>query len=114
MTQLDYFFIFSLTVQIIHSLEEIFTGFNKKWYLFKMPLWVFLLFELIFSLFWIIVLVRNNFPYRIIFQEVFLILMFANGVQHIIWWGNVKKYVPGLITAHLHVLIFLVFYFNAI
>ena len=109
---LDQFFLLSLLVQFAHSVEELSTGFHKKWYLFKMPFWVFLVFEIIFSSFWLLVLLAPAFPYRTILQEAFLILMFANGVQHIVWWGWSKKYVPGLITAFVHVLAFSNFYFS--
>ena len=40
--------------------------------------------------------------------------MFANGVQHVIWASVVKQYVPGLITALLHVMISLIFYFTVL
>lgn len=110
---LEKFFIASLLVQLIHSVEELSTGFHKKWYLFKMPFLVFLSFELIFSGFWIFVLF-SSLPYREYLQAFFLILMFANGVQHLVWWGFEKKYIPGLITAFAHLLVFLIFYFKFI
>lgn len=94
-------------VQLLHSLEELFTEFHKKWYLFKMPFWVFFTFEISFNLFWGIVLFLQNFPFRESFLVFFIILMFANGVQHIIWWRFAKKYVPGLITAFVHIAVFL-------
>jgi len=112
MLNLELFFILSLLVQLAHSAEELLMEFHKKWYLFKMPFWVFLLFEAIFSSFWVLVLVMNNFPYRTELQIFFLALMFANGIQHIVWWGNTKKYVPGLVTAFLHIFVFLVFCFK--
>lgn len=90
-------------VQLLHSLEELSTGFHKKWYLFKMPFWVFLTFEIFFNLFWGIVLFLQNFPFREGFLAFFIILMFANGAQHTIWWRFAKKYVPGLITAFVHI-----------
>jgi hypothetical protein len=108
MEHLELFFIVSLSVQLAHSVEELTTGFHKKWYLFKMPFWIFLSFELIFSLFWISVVLIETFPFRANFQEFFLVLMFANGIQHIIW-SRAKKYVPGLITGCLHILVFLAF-----
>lgn len=79
-----------------------------------MPFWLFFLFELVFSSFWVFVLLSESFPDRIDWQIFFLILMFANGIQHIVWWGNAKKYVPGLFTAFLHIIVFLVFYFKAL
>src|SRR3989338_5368201 len=107
MTSLEQFFTLSLLIQLVHSIEELSTGFHRKWYLFKMPFWVFLTFELVFSLFWIFVLLFPTLPYRSNIQAVFLMLMFANGIQHIVWAYSVKKYVPGLITAPIHIIIFL-------
>ncbi|MFZ2025103.1 MAG: HXXEE domain-containing protein [Microgenomates group bacterium] len=114
MSLLEQFFVISLLVQIAHSIEELSTGFHKKWYVFKMPFWVFLVFEIIFESFWIAVWLLQDFPSRTILQAFFLALMFANGVQHIVWAGNVKKYVPGLITAPIHIIVFLAYYFKAI
>jgi len=78
-----------------------------------MPFKVFLFFEIAFSAFWIGVLFLL-FPHRDFFQLFFLALMFANGVQHVIWASVVKQYVPGLITALLHVMISLIFYFTVL
>ena len=107
---LEVLYTMSLLVQLFHSIEELSTGFHKKWYLFTMPFWVFLAFEIAFSLFWIVVLVNRTFPNRELFQTSFLVLMFANGIQHLVWWRAKKKYVPGLITAFLHIFVFLIFY----
>lgn len=112
MSLLEQFFIISLLVQLIHSIEELSTGFHKKWYLTSMPFWIFLTFEIIFSLFWILVLVIPSFLNREILQAFFLVLMFANGVQHLVWFGSVKKYVPGLITGVIHIIVFLFYYFS--
>lgn len=101
-------------VQLFHSLEELSTGFHKKWYLFRMPFWVFFTFEICFSLFWAAVLLIQIFPGRENLLAFFLLLMFANGIQHIVWWGWAKKYVPGLITAFVHAGVFILFYFQAI
>jgi len=38
--------------------------------------------------------------------------MFANGIWHIVWWAIEKKYVPGLLTAPLHLIAFIYFYFS--
>lgn len=110
MSPLEQFFLLSLVTQLIHSVEELSTGFHKKWYLFKMSFRTFLIFEILFSGFFIFVLFATAFPFRNLIQEFFLILMFANGVQHLVWWGAVKKYVPGLVTAFVHIAIFSVFY----
>lgn len=112
MRLLEQFFALSLLVQVVHAIEELSTGFHKKWYVFKMPFWVFLLFELVFEGFWITVYLFQDFPSRPTLQAFFLALMFTNGIQHIVWAGNVKKYVPGLITALIHIAIFLLFYFQ--
>lgn len=114
MDLLQQFFFLSLIVQLAHSFEELSTGFHKKWYLFQMPFKVFLAFELCFSAFWIVILLLPSFPFRVYLQESFLALMFANGVQHLVWWGTTKKYVPGLITAPVHILVFLIFYFKVL
>ena len=114
MSPLEQFFAISLLVQIAHSIEELSTGFHKKWYVFKMPFWTFLVFEIVFEGFWIAVWILQDFPSRSFIQTFFLALMFANGVQHIVWSGNVKKYIPGLITAPVHIIVFLVFYFRTI
>ncbi|MCL4363854.1 HXXEE domain-containing protein [Patescibacteria group bacterium] len=108
---IERFYLLALLIQLVHSTEELTTGFHKKWYLFKMPFQTFLLFEIIFSLFWLIVLLVPRVPNRVFLQEFFLVLMFANGIQHVIWWGVTKKYVPGLITAFGHIFVFLSFYF---
>lgn len=107
---MESFYIYVLCLQIVHSLEELTTGFHKRWYLFKMPFWVFLLFEIIFTSFWILILLNPGFPNRELFQKIFVLLMFANGIQHLVWFGVEKKYVPGLITAPIHVLLFSYFY----
>ena len=112
MLQIEGFFLLSFAIQLCHSLEELSTGFHRKWYLFKMPFWLFLSFEICFTLFWFLVLIFRSFPHREELQIFFLILMFANGIQHILWWMMSKKYVPGLITAFLHAGLFLTFYFS--
>lgn len=109
---IEHFFILSLLVQLVHSVEELSTGFHRKWYLFKMPFWFFLAFEILFLSFFVSVLLVSAFPHRNLVQEFFLVLMFANGLQHLVWWGVAKKYIPGLITAPLHIVVFLIFYFN--
>jgi hypothetical protein len=114
MQTLEQFFTISLFIQLLHSIEELSTGFHKKWYLFKMSFWLFLVFEIVFSGFWISVLLLKSFPNRELLQMVFLVLMFANGVQHVIWAGITKKYVPGLVTAPIHIIVSLLYYFQNI
>ena len=112
MNSLESFYVLSLGTQIIHSIEELSTGFHKKWYLFKMPFWLFLLFEISFSSFWILVLFNKALPNRSLFQTFFLLLMLVNGIQHLVWWRNVKKYVPGLMTATPHIIIGITYFMN--
>ncbi|HLA69233.1 MAG TPA: HXXEE domain-containing protein [Bacteroidota bacterium] len=35
-----------------------------------------------------------------------------NGLWHMVWWGIAKHYVPGLATAPLFVMTFIVYYFQ--
>lgn len=107
-----YFATLMFGIQLLHSIEELSTGFHKRWFLFKMPFKTFLAFEVIHNLFWLTVLLLPTFPYRIELLAVFILLMFANGVEHVIWAGCEKKYVPGLITAPLHIVLFLILYFQ--
>lgn len=90
-------------IQLAHSIEELSTGFHKQWYLFKMPFYIFLLFEIVFTLFWFISIFTSFFQQNEIILRFFLLLMFANGIQHLVWFGSVKRYVPGLGTALLHI-----------
>ena len=103
--------IIMLVVQFAHSGEELLTGFHRRWYLTKLPFSYFLAFEILHNLFWTAVILLNYFPLRIYLLGSFVVLMFANGIQHLVWAGMVKKYVPGLITAPVHVILFLVLYF---
>jgi hypothetical protein len=114
MNLLEQFALISFMVQLIHSSEELLMGFHKKWYLFKMPFRVFIIFEICFSLFWGMVVFNKSFPSRSGLLAFFLALMFANGVQHVVWFGWAKKYVPGLITAPVHILVFLIFYYQVL
>ena len=102
MNLIEQFFIIGLFVQIAHSIEELAMGFHKKWYLFKMPFWFFLVFEIVFESFWIAV-------WLFIEPKVSDIK-----AAHLSGAGNVKKYVPGLVTAPIHMIVFLVFYLRFI
>lgn len=98
-----------LGIQCLHSIEELSTGFHKKWYLFRMPFAVFLGFEIIFLTFWTLVLLHPAMQWRYALMTFFNLLMFANGIQHLVWAGIEKKYVPGLVTAPLFLILFLAF-----
>lgn len=99
-------------VQVTHSIEELATGFHKKWFFFKMSFEKFLTFEILHTLFWSLVLFFTTFPARDVLLSVFIVLMFAQGSWHLAWWATEKHYVPGLFTAFIHILLFLAFYFR--
>jgi len=112
MGSIETFFMIFLGVQFFHSIEELTQGFHKKFPLFKMSFRFFLTFEIIFFLFWLSVVLLKEFPFREYLMPIFIVLMFANGLWHLVWFGIVKKYVPGVLTAPLFVILFLVFYFS--
>lgn len=109
---LEKFFLFLLGLQMLHSLEEITNSFHKKFPLFKMKRSTFILFEIGFMLFWVIVYFSNPSTTRTYLMGIFSLLMFANGIWHMVWWALEKKYVPGLATAPLFVIIFSLFFFQ--
>ena len=111
MTYLEIFFLIQLGVQILHSLEELTQGFHKNNFLFPMSFKTFLSFEILFTILIMSIFFLPINMLREILMHIFLILMFANGIWHIIWARVVKRYVPGLFTAPLHLIVFLVFYF---
>lgn len=111
MTLFETFFLLFLVTQIFHSLEEVATGFHKRFPLFTMPLWLFIVFELLFQGFFWLVFSQDPFEMKVVLGHVFALLMFANGLWHIVWWGIEKRYVPGLLTAPILLVEFVVFYF---
>ncbi|MDD5055979.1 MAG: HXXEE domain-containing protein [Candidatus Peribacteraceae bacterium] len=109
----EQFFTAFLVIQLAHSAEELATGFHRRFPPFKMSFRFFLIFELLFNAFWICVFLFDVFPARVPLMAFFNILMFANGMWHIIWFWfceKGKRYVPGLITAPVHIILFLVYY----
>jgi len=112
MTTLELFYTILLGIQFIHSIEELSNGFHEKFPLFKMKFRTFLIFEIIFFSFWVLIFLAKEFQYRDQFMAFFNLLMFANGIWHLVWWGIVKKYVPGLVTAPLFVITFMIFYYQ--
>lgn len=109
MSSYDYFVIFGI-VQLIHSQEEIWNDFHKKWFVFKMPLAVFLAFEATLSAAILAYIVNPHLPGASIFMSWFMFLMFINGAEHIFWAAVAKKYVPGLITAPIFIILFGFYY----
>ncbi|MBT8257078.1 MAG: HXXEE domain-containing protein [Bacteroidia bacterium] len=112
MTTLETCFLIFLGIQILHSIEELTTGFNKRFPFFKLSFASFLIFEILFLSFWILVYSIESFPIRTELMAFYLLLMFANGIWHLAWWGIEKKYVPGLVTAPLFVIGFPFFYYQ--
>ena len=110
---LEQFFTAFVVIQLLHSIEELSTGFHKKFPPFRMSFRFFLTFELLFSAFWLCVLFVDAFPLRIPLMAAFNVLMFANGIWHVAWFlfcEKGRRYVPGLVTAPVHIITFLLFY----
>jgi hypothetical protein len=113
MTQYGYFVILGI-IQLIHSQEEIWTGFHKRWFVFTMPRWVFIAFEVLFSIPILLFMANPNLNLAKIYMPIFALLMLINGLGHMVWGLVERKYVPGLITAPLFVLIFIFYYVDLI
>lgn len=110
---IEQFFTVFLVIQLVHSVEELCTNFHERFPPMRMSFRFFLTFELLFNLLWICVLLFLDFPYRMPLMAFFNVLMFANGLWHLVWFWFIEKsrrYIPGLVTAPLHVLTFLAFY----
>jgi len=112
MKSLELYYSVLVTIQLFHSLEEILTHFEKRWPLWKMPRWFFVLFEIIFSAFITLLVFAQSFPYRSILMEAFILLMFVNGIWHSVWAIIERKYVPGIVTAPFAIVTFILFYFQ--
>lgn len=111
MTTLQSLTVFMYIIQVVHSIEELTTGFHKKWFFTKFTFRNFLLFEIVHNIFWALVIFLPFFPYRLYLLTLFVLLMFANGIEHVVWFMTEKKYVPGLYTAIIHIVSFIVFMF---
>jgi hypothetical protein len=114
MDSVEPFYITFVIIQLLHSQEEIYTHFEKRWPVWKMSRKFFVTFEVIFSALTLSVIFFKDFPGRYLFMSSFNVLMFANGVWHCMWAGVEKRYVPGLITAPFFIITFLIYYFNAV
>jgi hypothetical protein len=111
MSTYDYFVLFGLA-QLLHSQEEIWTGFHKRWFVFKMPIWVFITFEILFSIPIILYMAIPSLPFAEGYMKLFALLMLINGIEHLVWALVEKKYVPGLYTSPLFLVIFVFYYFT--
>lgn len=113
MSSYGYFVLLGLT-QLLHSQEEIWTGFHKRWFGFTMPRWVFVLFEILFSLPIVAYIVNPDLPLANWYMHFFSLVMLVNGIGHIVWSLVVKSYVPGLATAPFFVVIFAFYYLSLV
>ncbi len=100
----NYFVLFGI-IQLIHSQEEIWTGFHKKWFLFTMSKWVFVAWEALLSAVIITYMLRPHLAGATGFMQWFIFAMLLNGMEHVIWGAVKKSYVPGLVTAPLFLIL---------
>ncbi len=101
-------------VQLLHSIEELLNNFHKRWFFKKLSFKFFLWFEIAHNIFWGLVIFIPTFPFKLPLLGLFSLLMFANGIEHLVWYMWEKKYVPGLYTALIHIISFAVFFFSNI
>ena len=100
-----------LFVQIAHSFEEITQGFAEQWFFIRLNERAFLIFEIVHNVFWTLIFLIPSIPYQKELLSFFALLMFANSIEHIVWAMWKKKYVPGLITALLHLILFIAYFY---
>jgi hypothetical protein len=112
MINIEKYYLILVLVQLAHSQEEIWNGFEKVWPLWKMSRFTFVFFEILLSILIIGIYLIKSLPNREILMLSFNVLMFANGIWHLMWAGIKKHYVPGLFTAPVMIIVFLVFYFK--
>lgn len=108
---IDSWYIVFVIIQLIHSQEELHAGFYKKSPIFPMPKKRFIIFEILFSTLIVSFAIFKQLPLRDVWMPFFILLMFANGVEHFLWWLSEKRYVPGIVTAVITLLVFIIFYF---
>ena len=114
MSILEGYYVLFVATQVIHSLEETTTHFEKKWPLWRMSRKTFVTFEILFSILILTPIFWPSFPLRTQWMLFFNLLMFANGIWHLMWAGIEKKYIPGLVTAPIFIILFVSFYFKVI
>ena len=115
-TSVEGIFVIMLVVQFFHSIEEQLTNFEKKWPLMRISGVQFWLFEIFFQITFSIFFLINDYIGRTEVMVFFVLLMFANGIWHIVWfWFFEKgKYVPGLLTAALFIIAFFIHYYSTV
>ncbi len=108
-----YFVMIGLT-QLVHAQEEIWANFHKRWFVFTMPRWIFITFEVVFSAVIVAYIVKADLAFAGIFVPLFCLTMFVNGIGHIVWGLVTKKYVPGLVTAPILSILFVLYFISLI
>ena len=106
MNNLESYYLALVVTQLLHSQEEIWTRFENKWPLWKMSRKFFICFEVLFSILIISLYLFKNFPQRELSMLIFNVLMFANGIWHLMWAGIKKQYITGLITAQIFIIVY--------
>ena len=112
MEHIEFYFKILVIIQLLHSQEEIWGKFEKRWPVWKMSREFFVTVEILFSALLILMFFIPTLPYRYQFMVFFNWFMFANGIWHMMWAAIEKRYVPGLITAPFFIIVFSIFYFN--
>ncbi len=109
-----YYFIFFF-LMILHSVEEQALNFADRCPFMRLTYTQFWLFEVFFIIVWIVPFLLPQLFIAKLMEAFFPILMFANGIWHLVWFWffeRGKRYVPGVVTGSLFVIIFLQFYFG--
>lgn len=113
MSSYGYFVTLGL-IQLAHSQEEIWTGFHKRWFVFTMPRWVFIIFEILFSIPIIAYIANPGLPLADWYMPLIALVMLIDGVRRIVWGLVERKNVLGLVTASLFVIVFIFYYIGLI
>jgi len=112
MNNIEIYFIIFLAIQLIHSIEKLYSKFWLAFPFFKMSRTFLIVFDILFFGFSIFVLFSNALPDRNIFINLIILLIFLNGAWEVVWGALSKKYVPGLYAAPAMVILFLLYYFS--
>ncbi len=108
------YFVLAGIIQLLHSQEEIWTNFHAKWFVITMPRPVFISFETLLSLAIIAYMLEPSLPAANYIMPFFILVMFVNGIGHIVWALIKKSYVPGLVTSPLFVVVFISYFVSLI